>query len=106
MEQIQNAKDDFAKIFSSLSDEKKKQICEYYDVVSENWLFRKAKTHATDIKWKADKHGYGQGECWFYFSKNDDDNASEFEIMGEELAKVYFDLAESYFDMLFEIENS
>jgi hypothetical protein len=26
--------------------------------------------------------------------------------MWEELAKAYFDLAESYFDMLFEVENA
>lgn len=106
MTQVQNAKDDFAKIFSSLPEGKQKELYDYYDVRSENWFFRKAKEHATNIKYRADRHGYGQGECWFYFSNNDDDNSSEFEKMGDELAKVYFDLAESYFDMLFEVENS
>ena len=106
MTQVQNSKDNFEKIFSSLTEEKQKQLCDYYDVGSFNWLFRKAKEFANDIKYRADRHGYGQGECWFYFSSNDDDNSDEFEQMWEELAKAYFDLAESYFDMLFEVENA
>jgi hypothetical protein len=36
MTQVQNSKDNFEKIFSSLTEEKQKQLCDYYDVGSFN----------------------------------------------------------------------
>lgn len=105
-EYLQDAKESFAKIFSSLSEEKQKDLFEYYDVRSIEWFYRMAKEKARNVKYWADRRWYGQWECGYYFSKNDDSNADYFEEMWDDLAKKYLDVSEAYFDMLYEMEEA
>lgn len=106
MNAINELKESLIGKYNSLTDERKKELREYFDkshdVSVQNEIIRDTKENAQDVIDYADRQGYGYGEVGYNLNEIVKDFAEDV----PELEKEYKRLQSAYFNLLIEAKES
>ena len=101
MDDIKDYKEKFKRDFEKLTQERQKEILNFYSIATIDTIIRKAKSDAESVIRYADRYDYGYGEVGFNLKEAVKDFAED--VL--ELEKQYSRLVNVYFDFLTESKD-